>query len=262
MTALANSYNTVAAQLAAEVGPERVVATAHRLGITSELTPNPSIALGTSEVTLLELTGAFAPFANGGNGVIPHVIRRIRTVGGEVLFERRGTGTGQVVWPEQLGMMNAMLRETLSSGTAQRAVIEGWQAGGKTGTSQNWRDAWFVGFTAHLVAGIWFGNDDGSPTERATGGVLSAELWSDFMTAAHQGVTPEDLPGNYIFRDPSRFTPYAAPPQMVQGYPVEGGQPVPPMVVGAGPLPPGAVGYPPPPQPQRPGFFRRLFGLD
>lgn len=275
MTALSNSLNTVAAQLAAEVGPDRVVEVAHRLGITSELTPNPSIALGTSEVNLLELTGAFAPFANGGNGVIPHVIRRIRTVDGDVLYERQGTGLGQVVYPEQLGMMNYMLRQTLESGTAQRATIDGWQAGGKTGTSQNWRDAWFIGFTGHLVAGIWFGNDDGTPTERATGGVLSASVWHDFMAQALAGVTPEDLPGNYIFQDPNRFSPYAAPPQMVQGYPPgqypqgypqgqyppgypsAGGQPVPPMVVGAG------NPYPPPqPEPRRPGFFRRLFGLD
>jgi penicillin-binding protein 1A len=309
MTALSNSLNTVAAQLAYEVGPERVVEVAHRLGIASELAPNPSIALGTSEVNLLELTGAFAPFANGGNGVIPHVIRRIRTVSGEVLYERRGSGSGQVVYPEQLGMMNYMLRQTLESGTAQRATIEGWQAGGKTGTSQNWRDAWFVGYTAHLVGGIWFGNDDGSPTQKATGGSLSASVWHDFMAKAHEGVTPEDLPGNYIYQDPNAFSPYAQPPQMVQGYPpgayppgyegqqayppgsyppgqypqagypqggyppaayppgypAENGQPLPPMVVGAGgPVPPGAVGYPvaPPPEPRRPGFFRRLFGLD
>ncbi len=296
MTALSNSLNTVAAQLAAEVGPDRVVEVAHRLGIASDLAPNPSIALGTSEVNLLELTGAFAPFANGGNGIIPHVIRQIRTVDGNVLYDRRGTGSGQVVYPEQLGMMNYMLRQTLESGTAQRATIEGWQAGGKTGTSQNWRDAWFVGYTAHLVAGIWFGNDDGSPTERATGGALSASVWHDFMAKAHEGVTPEELPGNYRYQDPNAFSPYAAPPQTVQGYPpgqyppgyppgyqgqpayppgevpqgyppaaypgypTANGQPVPPMVVGAGGPAPGA--YPPPPEPRRPGFFRRLFGLD
>ena len=151
--ALANSLNTVAVQLGSEVGAISVVDTAHRLGIASALNPNLSIALGTSEVTLLELTAAYTPFANGGYGVVPHVIRRIRTEDGTLLYEKRGSGPGQVVNLAQIGQMNEMLSEALISGTAQRARIPGWPAGGKTGTSQDLRDAWFVGYNRLLHGG-------------------------------------------------------------------------------------------------------------
>lgn len=193
--ALAHSLNTIAAQLAAEVGPEQVVKTAHRLGIRSELSPNASIALGTSEVTLLELTTAYVPFSNGGVGVVPHVVRRIKTAEGKLLYERRGSGPGQVVSLENVGYMNRMLSAALTSGTAQRAQLPGWQAAGKTGTSQNWRDAWFVGYTAFFTAGVWLGNDDNSPTDHATGGSLPALLWKRLMENVHQGMVPAELPG-------------------------------------------------------------------
>jgi penicillin-binding protein 1A len=196
-TALALSLNTVSAQLTAEVGPAAVVATAHRLGITSPLQATPSIALGTSEVSLLELTGAFAPFANGGRGVIPHVIKRITNADGKVLYEREGSGPGQVVDPRYVGMMNAMLRQVLESGTGKRAAIAGWPAAGKTGTSQDFRDAWFVGYTANLVAGLWFGNDSGRPTKKASGSNLPSLAWHQFMTTAMAGLPVADLPGNY-----------------------------------------------------------------
>ncbi len=215
--ALALSLNTISAQLTDEVGPENVVATARRLGISSPLQANPSIALGTSEVSLLEMTGAFAPFANGGYGVIPYVIKRITTEKGKVLYERVGTGTGQVVAPAQVGMMNAMLRETLETGTGKKAVIQGWQAAGKTGTSQEWRDAWFIGYTAHMVGGVWFGNDDGKPTKKASGGNLPAAVWGRFMTEAHQGVQVAALPGNYTFRDAGHFADGTPPPQDIMG---------------------------------------------
>ncbi|GAB5378199.1 MAG: penicillin-binding protein 1A [Acuticoccus sp.] len=193
--ALALSLNTIAAQLAAEVGPAEVVNTAHRLGIRSALSPNASIALGTSEVTLLELTTAYVPFSNGGVGVVPHVVRRIRTADGQLLYERRGSGPGQVASLKDVGNMNRMLSAALTSGTAQRAQLPGWQAAGKTGTSQNWRDAWFVGYTAFFTAGVWLGNDDNSPTARATGGSLPALLWKRLMEKVHEGMTPAELPG-------------------------------------------------------------------
>ncbi|MBZ0230352.1 MAG: penicillin-binding protein, partial [Bauldia sp.] len=186
-SALALSLNTVSAGLTAEVGPRAVVATARRLGISSPLQAIPSIALGTSEVSLLELTGAFAPFANGGSGVIPHVVRRIRTAEGRVLYERSGSGPGQVVDPLHVGMMNAMLRETLERGTGKRAALAGWPAAGKTGTSQDFRDAWFVGYTAALVAGVWFGNDDNRPTKKASGSNMPATAWHRFMVTALEG---------------------------------------------------------------------------
>jgi penicillin-binding protein 1A len=171
-----------------------VVRTAHRLGIASKLEPNASIALGTSEVSVLELVSAYAPFANGGNAVMPHVVERVRTAHGKTLYERNAPGLGRVVDPRYVAMMNAMMRETLTSGTARKADLPGWAAAGKTGTSQDFRDVWFVGYTSRFVTGVWFGNDDSSPTKKATGGGLPVEVWSQFMKAAHQGKPATDLP--------------------------------------------------------------------
>ncbi|MEJ0096793.1 MAG: PBP1A family penicillin-binding protein [Bauldia sp.] len=141
LTALSLSLNTVAAQLTQEVGPAAVAATARRLGITSPLSATPSIALGTSEVSPLELTAAYVPFSNGGRGIIPHVIERITTGDGKVLYQRSGSGPGQVIDPMYVGMMNTMLQATVAAGTATHAQIPGWQVAGKTGTSQDFRDA-------------------------------------------------------------------------------------------------------------------------
>src|SRR3954454_8165364 len=192
--ALAMSLNTVAVRVGLEVGPKNVVRTAHRLGISSRLDANPSIALGTSEVSMLELVGAYAPFANGGLGVSPHVITRIKTLDGKLLYARPADQLGQVIEPRNVALMNVMMQETLISGTARKAEIPGWMAAGKTGTSQDFRDAWFVGYTGHLVTGVWLGNDDNSPTRKATGGGLPVEVWTRFMRAAHQGVPVAALP--------------------------------------------------------------------
>jgi penicillin-binding protein 1A len=194
--ALAMSLNTVAVRLGLEVGPKNVVRTAHRLGISSKLEANASIALGTSEVSMIELVGAYAPFANGGLGVSPHVVTKIRTVDGKVLYTRSADQLGQVIDPHYVAMMNTMMQETLLSGTAHKAELPGWMAAGKTGTSQDFRDAWFIGYTANLVTGVWLGNDDSSPTKKATGGGLPVEIWTRFMKAAHQGVSPAPLPAS------------------------------------------------------------------
>lgn len=192
--ALAMSLNTVAIRLGLEVGPKNVVRTAHRLGISSKLEPNASIALGTSEVSVVEMVGAYAPFANGGFAAVPHVVTRIRTLDGKLLYMRQPDEHNQVIEPRYVGMMNTMMRETLISGTAKKAEIPGWQAAGKTGTSQDYRDAWFIGYTANLVTGVWLGNDDNSPTKKATGGGLPVEVWTRFMRAAHEGVPVAALP--------------------------------------------------------------------
>lgn len=192
--ALAMSLNTVAIRLGLEVGPKNVVRTAHRLGIASKLEPNASIALGTSEVSVVEMVGAYAPFANGGFAAVPHVVTRIRTLDGKLLYMRQPDEHNQVIEPRYVGMMNTMMRETLISGTAKKAEIPGWQAAGKTGTSQDYRDAWFIGYTANLVTGVWLGNDDNSPTKKATGGGLPVEVWTRFMRAAHEGVPVAALP--------------------------------------------------------------------
>jgi len=194
--ALAMSLNTVAVRLGLEVGPKNVVRTAHRLGIASKLEANPSIALGTSEVSVIELVGAYAPFANGGLGTSPYVVTKIRTSEGKLLYARRPDPLGQVIEPRHVAAMNAMMQETLLSGTGRKAELPGWMAAGKTGTSQDFRDAWFIGYTANLVTGVWLGNDDNSPTKKATGGGLPVDVWTRFMRVAHQGVPVASLPNS------------------------------------------------------------------
>jgi penicillin-binding protein 1A len=193
--ALANSLNTVSVRLTLEFGPEAVIRTAYRLGITSMLEPNASIALGTSEVSPLEMVSAYSTFANGGLAVTPHVVERIRSADGKTLYDRAQPPLGRIVDARYVGMMNTMMHETLVSGTARGASLPGWPAAGKTGTSQDFRDAWFIGYTSHLVTGVWLGNDDNSPTKKAVGGGLPVEVWSRFMRVAHQGVAPTALPG-------------------------------------------------------------------
>lgn len=193
--ALALSLNTIAAQLAYEVGPQRVINTAQRLGIQSDMERNASIALGTSEVSPLELTAAYAPFANGGYAVAPHVVLRVRDDAGNVLYTRDASGFGRVIDPAHGRAMNAMLSRTLIIGTGRRAALEGWTGAGKTGTTQGLRDAWFVGYTANLTTGVWLGHDDNSPMDGVTGGGLPAEVWQAYMTDAHVGVPIAMLPG-------------------------------------------------------------------
>jgi penicillin-binding protein 1A len=191
--ALALSLNTVAVRLGLEVGPDVVADTAHLLGVTSDLQADPSIVLGTSDVTPLEMTSAYAPFANDGLRVRPHVILDVRTAGGRLLY-RQSTDALRVIRPRYVAMMNAMMEQTLLVGTARRASLPGWQAAGKTGTSQQNRDAWFIGYTSHLIAGVWVGNDDSSPTRGASGANLPVAIWSSFMRTAHRGVPPRPLP--------------------------------------------------------------------
>ncbi len=133
-----------------EVGPNAVVEAAHRMGIQSDLQANTSIALGTSEVTPLELTSAYVPFANGGYKPDIHFIRRITTAEGKVLYDSGGGNAPRVVKPEIVGMMNSMMMGTVEFGSAKKAAFT-WPSAGKTGTSQDFRDAWFVGYTGDFV---------------------------------------------------------------------------------------------------------------
>ncbi|MBX3577473.1 MAG: penicillin-binding protein [Rhizobiaceae bacterium] len=199
-TALAKSLNSVAAQLAMEVGPAAVVEVAHRMGIESKLQANTSIALGTSEVTPLELTAAYVPFANGGYRPEIHFVRRVTTASGQLIYEFKPEAVPRVLAPQVVGMMNRMMTDTLEIGTARKAAFS-WPAAGKTGTSQNSRDAWFIGYTANLTTGVWFGNDDGRPMKKVTGGALPALAWHEFMVAAHEGVPVASLPGAWSSGD-------------------------------------------------------------
>jgi penicillin-binding protein 1A len=146
---------------------------------------------------MLELVSAYAPFANGGYALIPRVIDKITAANGKVLYARNIQQLGRIIDARYVAMMNTMMAETLTIGTAHKAALPGWPAAGKTGTSQDFRDAWFIGYTAHLVTGVWLGNDDGTPTKHVTGGSLPVEIWSRFMRGAHQGVAVASLPGGW-----------------------------------------------------------------
>ena len=178
---LARSINTVAVQISEQTGRKNSIDVARRLGISSRMRPHPSIALGTFEVNLLELTTAYAHFANGGRQTIPYVINSVTTGGGAVLYERMASSPLPVSEPRHIGTLNKMLRTAVDQGTGRAARIKGLELAGKTGTSQNWRDAWFIGYSGSLVAGVWVGNDDGSSMNRVTGGGLPAQIWHEFM---------------------------------------------------------------------------------
>lgn len=196
--ALAQSVNTVAVRLHADLGTKRTIATANRLGIRSELRNEPSLALGTSEVSLLEMTAAYGVFANGGSSVAPYVIERVRTADGQLLYQRPLQTGRTVVAARHVSEMNDMLNATLVSGTGRQAALADHPAAGKTGTSQDFRDAWFVGYTSHLVGGVWIGNDNGRPMNRIMGGTIPARVWRAVMMRGHEGKRPLPLPGTTI----------------------------------------------------------------
>ena len=184
--ALAKSINTVAVGVSEEVGRKRVAEAAWRLGFGGKIPLQPSMALGTADVSMLEIAAAYAPFANGGYGVLPFGIIEIRVPKGRVLYRRRGSGLDRVIDIRHAAQMSKMLEGTIQAGTGKAARLKRPVAG-KTGTSQDYRDAWFVGYSADLIAAVWLGNDDGAPMKRVTGGGMPARLWRDFMTAAHKG---------------------------------------------------------------------------
>jgi penicillin-binding protein 1A len=196
--AFAVSSNSIAAQLTDQVGPKQVAETARRLGIASPLDAVASLALGTSGVTPLELTGAYAAFANGGERVAPFGILKVRTVSGKLLYARKSPGHVPVMSVENDAAMTRLMSETVATGTGKAARLADRATAGKTGTTQDFRDAWFVGFTADLVCGVWIGNDDSTPMRRATGGGLPAKIFRDFMTDAEQNLPPRPLAGAAI----------------------------------------------------------------
>lgn len=233
-TALAKSVNTVAVQVAHEVGIRNVVSTARRLGLQEDLPSNLSLALGSGSVSLLELTAAYATFANGGYGVIPHGIDEVRAEAGDELYRRQGSGIGRVADPAAIAEMNNMLKAVMIYGTGRSAALEDRPTGGKTGTSQDFRDAWFVGYSADLVVGVWVGNDDGAPMEKVTGGSLPAHIWHAFMQRTQEGVPIAQLPDMAPVETASAANP--AMPATHEPAPFE---------------------Y----EWEEPGFFERLFGL-
>jgi penicillin-binding protein 1A len=248
--ALAQSINTVAVQIGQRVGIKNVAATAHRLGINSELNTDPSLALGSGDVNLLELTGAYCAFASGGNGAWPYGIAEIRDGEGHVLFRREGGGPGRVIEPDHVNELDMMLAGVISFGTGKAAQI-GRPAAGKTGTTSDFRDALFVGFSGDLVTGVWFGNDDDSPTNHVSGGTLPARAWHDFMGAALHGQPIRPLPQAEPV-SPGPAFPVPVPPIPVSPFPASPVPAPPAAVAQAMPSPAG------PPQPDDEAFQEML----
>jgi penicillin-binding protein 1A len=232
------------------------VAVAKRVGITSPLSANASLALGTSEVTPLELTAAYAAFANGGDKVAPYFITEVDDAGGKVLYRRQPPTPQRVIAPATDRDLVAMLWNVVVAGTGTGASLSPREAAGKTGTTQDSKDAWFVGFTTDYVAAVWVGNDDNTPTRGITGGTLPAQIWRETMRVAEEGKPLKGLD--------------RAPPQppndqdlvssgVTAGADDESGAPV-PQTAEAGP----PMEVPPPPERRRRsgGILGWLFGSD
>ena len=195
--ALAQSINTVAARLANELGTANVASTAHRLGIMSPIQTGPSMALGAVEVSPLEMATAYDAFSNGGFRVFPSGIERIRTSAGKVLYDRnlQKPGRPSVIGSPGLQYMNQMLRQVIVAGTGTRARVTGYDIAGKTGTTSDYRDAWFVGFTGGFVTAVWMGRDDNTPMKKVTGGGVPAAAWQAFMARALPRLQVTAIPG-------------------------------------------------------------------
>jgi penicillin-binding protein 1A len=196
-TALAQSINTVAARLANEVGTQNVARTAHRLGITSDIQTQPSMALGAVEVSPIEMAQAYTAFDNGGYGVKAYGIERIRTAAGKVLYDHSVAKPArvQVINNPPLTYMNQMMRQVLVSGSGGGARVPGYDLAGKTGTTTDYRDAWFVGYTGGFVAAVWVGRDNNTPMKGVTGGAFPARIWRAFMTGALPRLRVSTIPG-------------------------------------------------------------------
>ena len=203
--ALAHSINTVAARLADEVGRPNVAATARRVGIVSTVNTDPAMALGTTLVTPLEMAQAYAAFGNGGNRVAVYGLERIRTAGGQVLYQRRPSPPVPAIANPPLSELNLMLRTVITQGTGTRAALPGYDVAGKTGTTSDYKDAWFAGYTGNLATVVWMGRDDAQPMGRITGGMAPAELWKGVM-----GVAVKRLPVSAI--PPGPPAPLPPPP--------------------------------------------------
>ena len=199
-TAMSQSINTVAARLANDVGTGNVAAAAKRLGINSHIQLDPSMALGAVEVSPLEMAQAYAPFSNGGFLAKGYGIQRIRTASGKILYDHsvEKNARQQVIGSPALQYMNQMMRQVVSSGTGTRAKVPGFDLAGKTGTTSDYRDAWFVGYTGGFVTAVWVGKDNNKPMKRVTGGNAPAGIWRDFMSAALPRLKAQPIPGGTV----------------------------------------------------------------
>jgi len=193
--ALAESRNIPAVRVSEAVGRDAVRAVAEQFGIESDLAAGPALALGASESTLLEMTGAFAGILNGGSSVMPYGLVELKIQGEGDNLIGQGGGIGERVISDQAAkLLTYMMTQVVESGTGTRARLGDHPVAGKTGTTQAARDAWFIGFTAHYVAGVWMGYDDNTPLSGVTGGGLPAEIWQETMSRIHADIPPTPLP--------------------------------------------------------------------
>jgi penicillin-binding protein 1A len=202
--ALIRSINTIAVKLSiaigngnAKRGRAEIVKLAKAMGLRTPLPDTPSLPIGADEVTVVDHVGAYATFPNLGKAVTPHAVLEVRTGAGDLVWrwDRDGKKPRQVMKPEVAQNMIMMMNKVVEEGTGKRAQLDGVKAAGKTGTTNAYRDAWFMGYTGNFVGGVWFGNDDYTPTNRMTGGSLPAMTWHEIMAYAHQGIDIKPLPG-------------------------------------------------------------------
>jgi penicillin-binding protein 1A len=181
----------------AKIGRAKIVEVARRFGLKAPLPDTPSMPIGSDEVTVIEHAVAYVTFPNRGKSVTPHSVLEVRTGAGDLVWrwDRDGPKPRQAIPPNIAADMAGMMSHVVSEGTARRAALDGIPTAGKTGTTNAYRDAWFVGYTGNFTCAVWYGNDDYSPTNRMTGGSLPAQTWHDIMVAAHQGVEVREIPG-------------------------------------------------------------------
>jgi penicillin-binding protein 1A len=226
--ALTHSINTIAVRLSvvvgngnAKLGRAKIIQTAHAMGIHTPLPDTPSLPIGADGVELLDHTGAYATFPNLGMKVMPHAVLEVRTGNGKLIwrFDRDGPKPHRVLPAHVAQDMITMMNSVVENGTGRRARLDGIAASGKTGTTNAYRDAWFMGYTGNFVCGVWFGNDDYTSTNRMTGGSLPAMTWHNIMAYAHQGIEIKPLPGIPVPHERQ---------QQVVAFKTKGGEPPPP----------------------------------
>ncbi len=199
--ALAESRNIPAVKVSEAMSRDAVRNVAAGFGITGDLAAGPALALGASESTLLQMTGAYAGIQNGGTAVMPYGLRELSLKGESEPLMGAGGGIGErVISAEAAQYLTYMMTQVVEAGTGGRAKLDGWQVAGKTGTTQAARDAWFIGFTADYVAGVWMGYDDNAPLTGVTGGGIPAEIWHEVMVRVHDGLEPKPL--NLLIPEP------------------------------------------------------------
>jgi penicillin-binding protein 1A len=215
--ALVRSINTIPVRLSVmlgdgnpKIGRAKIIQLAQKMGLRTPLPDSSSLPIGAAEVTVLDHTAAYVAFPNLGRAVAPHAIVEVRNGAGDVVwrFDRDGPKPEQVLRPQVALELNQIMNKVVEEGTGRRAMLTMTKAAGKTGTTNGYRDAWFVGYTGNYVCGVWFGNDDYSATNRMTGGSLPAMAWQQIMTFAHQGIEIKPIPG-------VPNTPMPAAPQVV-----------------------------------------------